>query len=366
MQFKFQLGTAIYLGDGVVKQNESVFRNYGSKAFIVTGPRSGRESGALADVSAVLDSLGMPYSVYDKIENNPSLENVGAAGKAAADCEADLIIGIGGGSPLDAAKAVAVLAVNDMSGADLFRNEFAVTPLPVIAIPTTAGTGSEVTPYSILTRRDKETKMSFGNEYTIPRAAFLDARYTASASREVTTNTAVDALSHAVEGYISRRSTPISDLLAIEAIRIFGKCASRLVKNNLDLDMREQLLYASTLGGMVIAQTGTTIVHGLGYSLTYFKGLPHGLANGLLMKEYFNYNYPSAETKIKNVLELLGVKDVEEFGGMISGLMPLKIKLSAEEIYKFSELAMQQRSTSYNIREVEQDDLVEILQKCFG
>ncbi|MGE5418211.1 MAG: iron-containing alcohol dehydrogenase family protein [Acidobacteriota bacterium] len=366
MQFKFNLGTAAFFGADVVKQNASVFSKYGTKALIVTGPRSGRESGALADVVEVLKSLDMPCTVYDKIENNPSLATVEAAGKAAQACGADLIIGIGGGSPLDAAKAVAVLAVNEITALDLFNNEFAQTPLPVIVIPTTAGTGSEVTPYSILTRPDKQTKMSFGNDETIPKAAFLDSRYTSSASYEVTVNTAVDALSHAVEGYLSRRCTPVSDLLALEAIRIFGDCAVKLSANSLDFAAREQLLYASMLGGMVIAQTGTTIVHGLGYSLTYFKELPHGLANGLLMQEYFTYNYPFAGDKIKNVLNQLGLESIDEFGALIDSLMTNKLTLSIEEMQQFAELAMQQRSTSYNIREVKQDDLVEILRKCFG
>ncbi|MGE5405370.1 MAG: iron-containing alcohol dehydrogenase family protein [Candidatus Saccharibacteria bacterium] len=366
MNFKFQLGTAAFFGAGAVKNNPEVFGKYGTKAFIVTGPRSGQESGALDDVKRVLQLMDITYSVFDKIENNPSLDNVEAAGKAAQACEADLIIGIGGGSPLDAAKAVAVLAVNDISPIELFTNKFTAAPLPVIAIPTTAGTGSEVTPYSILTRPDKQTKMSFGNEDTIPKAAFLDARYTASASYEVTVNTAVDALSHAVEGYLSRRSTPVSDLLALEAIRIFGGCAAILAENKLDFDAREQLLYASTLGGMVIAQTGTTIVHGLGYSLTFFKGLPHGLANGLLMQEYFKYNYPSARNKIDRVIQELGLTSIDEFGSLVENLMPTKLKLSAEEMQKFAELAMQQRSTSYNIREVQQEHLVEILGRCFG
>lgn len=361
MEFKFLMPTKVLLGKDCVDKNKAVFKEYGNKAFIVTGEWSGKSSGALDDVIRILEEAGIGYEVYDKVGNNPTLDNVKDGGNAASKFGADFIIGIGGGSPLDAAKAVAVLAVNDMEPAELYNNTFARKPLPIIAIPTTAGTGSEVTPYSILTRKDMQTKMSFGNEDIFPKVAFLDARYTESLPYDVTVNTVVDALSHAVEGYISKRSMPVSDALAQEAMEKIGQCLGNLKNKELDFDTREKLLYASMLAGMVIAHTGTTIVHGMGYSLTYFKDIPHGEANGMLMKEYFKYNYEAAGQKIDNILKLLGVNNIDDFGAMIDDLLARKVGVSDEELELYASLAMKQRSTSFNAREVVQSDLVTIL-----
>lgn len=360
MLFKFHVGTKVYFGRNCVKDNIMEFSGYGTRAVIVTGKNSGKSSGALDDVSAIFEQLNIKYMIYDKIENNPALENIQEGAIAAASFHPHFIVGIGGGSPLDAAKAVAVLAANDIEPAELFKNAFRNKPLPVIAIPTTAGTGSEVTPYSILTRRDMQTKMSFGNEDTFPKAAFIDASYTESLPADITVNTAVDAFSHALEGYLSKRSTPVSDILAVQAIDIFGQCVSNLQRGEFDFGIREKLLYMSMLGGMVISQTGTTIVHGMGYSLTYFKNIPHGRANGLLMSEYLKFIYDNAAKKVDNVLKLLRLGSIGEFGTLMGGLLSEKVQLTEEEIRLYALLAMKQKSASYNVVPVTQEDLMRL------
>lgn len=366
MKFNYNIGTKVIFGKDCIRQNGQVFPAYGKKALIVTGRRSARESGALDDLCETLAGQEIAFELYDRVDNNPSLDNVGEGGRIARQCEANFIVGIGGGSPLDASKAIAVLASNDIEPKELFGNKFRYTPLPVIAVPTTAGTGSEITPYSILTRNDLQTKMSFGNEATFPKIAFMDYRYTESLPRDVTVNTAVDALSHAVEGYLCRRSTPVSDIFAVEAIKTFGECLPALMNGQIGPDTREKLLYAAMLGGMVISHTGTTIVHGMGYNLTYFKGLPHGKANGLLMKEYFKFNYDLVKDKIDIILHLLNIKDFVEFGNIMDILMEDRLKLSREEIDRFSSITMQQRSTLNNIREVNKSDIEGIFEKALA
>ena len=365
MLFNYNFGTKVYFGKDCVKDNINVFGKAGKRAFIVTGKDSGKLSGALDDVIYVLQQCSIDYIVYEGIENNPSTENVMDAAFAARNFDADFVIGIGGGSPLDASKAVAVLAKNDIEPQGLFGNVYDKKPLTIIAIPTTAGTGSEVTQYSILTRKDLQTKMSFGNEDTFPKAALLDSRYTLSMSYETTVNTAVDALSHAMEGYLSKRSMPVSDILAVEAMGIFGGCIDNLINNTISLDDREKLLYMSMLAGMVIAQTGTTIIHGLGYSLTYFKGIPHGKANAFFMREYLKYNYDTVSEKIKNVLNLLKVGSIDQFGEKIDKLISGRVDLDKSEIKMYASLAMGQRSTLFNARTVKEEDLIDILEKSF-
>jgi len=354
------LGTKAYFGADCLKSNKDEIAAAGTRCMIVTGRFSGKASGALDDVVSVLDELSIDYHIFDRVENNPSLDNVQEGGRAAREFNADFIIGIGGGSPLDASKAIAVLAVNDMNPVELFKNSFPVEPLPILAIPTTAGTGSEVTPYSILTRPDVETKMSFGNDQTFPKIAFLDAKYTTSMNRETTVNTAVDALSHAVEGYLTKRSTPLSDTLALEAISVFGSCIRNLVDNDFDMDMREKLLYASMLAGMVISQTGTSIVHGMGYPLTYFRGVPHGKANGLLMAEYLRFNYDNQTEKIDNILSALKIRDTDEFEKIMDKLMVNDLTLSEDEYIKFSRQSEKHKSVNYNLKPVTYDDILNI------
>lgn len=363
MEFKYLVPTRIYFGVESIAKNRGVFPTYGKRAFIVTGKASGRVSGALEEITGVLEEIGAEYYIYDRIENNPTPERAGDGGRAAASFKADYVIGIGGGSPLDAAKAVAVLATNDMDPLELYKNVFPEKPLPIIAVPTTAGTGSEVTQYSILTRKDLQFKKSFGNESIFPAAAFLDARYTQKLPYDITVNTAIDALSHALEGYLSKRSTPLTDILAEEAFRLFGECAGSLQNGLPAFEVREKLLYMSMLAGMVIAHTGTTLVHPMGYALTYFKGTPHGRANAYFLKEYLDYNYTDSGAKIERALSLLKLDGVEAFGEVIDRLVGKGPRLSEEEIEKFARAAAVQKSMAYNPRAVTDQDVMEILKK---
>jgi len=361
MHFKFHIGTKVLFGKGCVKENKDQFAKYGKKAFIVTGRGAGRKSGALDDVVDALKELEIDYRIYDKIENNPSPERVKDGGVAAAKFKADFIIGIGGGSPLDAAKAVAVLAVNDIEPLELYKNVFTYKPLPVIAIPTIAGTGSEITPYSILTRKDLQIKKSFGNEDMFPVIAFLDAGYTESVPHNLMVDTVLDALSHAVEGFLSKRSTPVSDLFAIESIRLFGESMGALQNEEINFDLREKMMYMALLGGMVISHTGTTIVHPIGYTLTYFKDVPHGKANALFLKEYLKFNYEALKDKTERILDALKLGNLEQFGEVMDRLLNGKINLSEEEYDFYSSIAVQQKSVSSNIRTVSKEDILHIM-----
>lgn len=360
---KFYIATKVFYGSNCVVEKGKEFLKYGKKALIVTGSNSAKKSGALDDVIQALTQNDIQYSIFDEVENNPSMQNVESGSQRARDFGTDFVIGIGGGSPLDASKAIAVLATNEIEATELFKNRFENKPLPIIAIPTTAGTGSEVTPYAILTRKDMETKMGFGNEDTFPKVAFVDAKYTESLSWEITANTAVDALSHSIEGYLCKRSTSMSDILAIESIRIFGECINALANKNIDFETREKLIYMSTLAGMVISHTGTTIVHGMGYSLTYFKNIPHGKANGILMEEYLRYNYDVRKEKIDNILKLLNMSNINEFGDVMDILTKENIDVTEGEIQKYAQLAMQQSSTKNNYKTVSEEDMINIIKK---
>jgi alcohol dehydrogenase class IV len=361
MPFRFFMPTKVYFGIGCIQDNKEEFLQWGKKALVVTGRNSARRSGALADLSDSLEQAKIDYELFDKIEENPTIEAVEAAGLAARRFKPDMIIAIGGGSPLDAAKAIAVLAANDMPARNLYDGGFAVPPLPILAVPLTAGTGSEVTPYSILTDIERQTKRSFSNPGLFPKAAFLDARYTQTLSRSVTVNSAVDALSHAIEGYLSRRSTPVTDCMALEAIRGFGAVKQALLDGKIELADRAALLQMSLVAGIVLAQTATTLVHALGYSLTYFSGIPHGRANGLLLAEYLRFNEPVIPEKICAVLAALGLGSIDEFGELLNRLLAGNEVFSAEDFEKFAELASKAPNTAFTARQPNLAELQQIL-----
>lgn len=358
MSQAFYLPTRVLSGEGCVTAHAPAFQGLGTKALIVTGRRSAVATGALADVTQALASQGVAFVVYDQIPPNPGLKEVREAAALGRTLGVDFVIGIGGGSPLDAAKAIAILVVNDLDDSALFRPPFPVAPLPIVAVPTTAGTGSEVTPYAILTNDAVQSKSNIAHESLFPRLAFLDARYTAGLPRNVTVNTALDALSHVVEGYLAVRATEFSDLLALGALADLGPALRDLAQPGLPSDsLRRTLLRAATTAGMVIAHTGTTAVHALGYSLTYFKDIDHGRANALTLAAYLGFVAQDHGERVAAVLRALGCPNLGALKGLLDQLLGPKESLTAAEIQRFAALAFQTRNIANTIRKPSVEDL---------
>ncbi len=361
MSFTYFMPTKVIIGRNCIDQNPNELCKWGNRPVIVTGKTSGIKSGALNDVIRVLKANGQEHYIFDRVINNPTLENVAEGGAFAKNARADYIIAIGGGSPLDAAKAVAVLAANDdMKPEELYSGEFEKRPLPIVAIPTTAGTGSEVTPYSILTYNEIQNKKSFANDDIFPRVAFLDASYTKALPHDVAIHTAVDALSHAIEGYVCVKANKMSDMIALEAIKLFNECYDALSLGALHFETREKLLYMAMLAGVVIAHTGTTIVHSMGYPLTFFKNIPHGKANGLLLGQFLKFNYEAAKDKIDNVLKIMDISFVDDFPTFISELIPQDESFTDSELTEFAEIAITAKNVSNNIRKVSLEQELDI------
>lgn len=364
MIVKFFMPTKVFLGKDCIMDNAAQLKALGKKAFIVTGKNSAKANGSLGCVQAALQSSGITYNVFDQISSNPSIESVREAAKVAREVGADFIIGIGGGSPMDAAKAIAVLATNDVDDTVLFSGPYPQPVLPVVAVPTTAGTGSEVTQYSILTDNKQQTKSSIANEAIFPQIAFLDASYTEQLPPHVTINTAIDALTHAVEGYLSVKATNISSILAAESMTILGKCL-KVLDGKVNFAVREQLLYASMLAGMVIAHTGTTALHSMGYCLTYFRDIDHGRANGLLLYEYLEFIATQHRSKVDQLVCLLGMDNLEELKSRLDKLLGDKESISEDEIKQFSAKAIQAKNILNTIRTTSQEDVAGIIERSF-
>lgn len=366
MEFTFNIPVKVYFGKGCIDKNSSVLAGLGRKCLVVTGRSSADRNGSMKQVADALAKEGIAHERFNRVEANPSVETVREAALMAREYGADFIIGIGGGSPLDAAKAIAILATNDIDDDTLFGGVYKNRPLPLAAVPTTAGTGSEVTPYSILTFRKISNKKSIGSPEIFPAAAFLDATFTETLSDETTINTAVDALSHAVEGYLSARATEIISPIAIESMRLLGVSLKKLAERSTpSFSERENLLYASMLAGMVIAHTGTTAVHAMGYPLTYHREIDHGRANGLLMYGYLLLLEP-ASPKVKDVLKAMGLGSVDEFGKLLDSLLGKKEELTDREIELFTDTAMTSKNIANTLPSPSRDEVRRIFRISFG
>lgn len=308
----FYMPTKIYEQKNAVINHASEIISFGSKPIIVTGKNSSRKNGSLNDILLILNKSDCPYVIFDDIEENPSVETVIKAASIGIDQEVDYVIGIGGGSPLDAAKAIALLlGEKTLNKEILYDATYKANPLPVVAIPTTCGTGSEVTGVSVLTVHEKRTKSSLPHRI-FPKLALVDYKYLIDAPRNIIVNTAIDAMSHLVESYLVKTSSSYSDMIVNEGLLTWGKCIDALWnKRNFTEEDYMNLMHASTMGGMSIAHTGTAIPHSMSYSLTYELHIPHGIAVGYFLPGYIK---ASGEELSKKLMDMMGFASVNEFG----------------------------------------------------
>lgn len=335
---QFFLPTKVITQNNCLDTHSNEFSNFGKSAIIITG-KSSAKNGSLNDLINSLNKEHIDYFLFDKVSSNPTIELAREVAEVAKNSNVDFVIGLGGGSPIDCAKAVALLVHNDLNDEDLFKGNYKFPILPIIAIPTTAGTGSEVTQYSILNNKALETKTSIAHFSLFPKVAFLDARYMLNLPKETTINTSLDALSHAIEGYLSIKATPYSNIFAEKSLQLLSECMPYL-DEELSLEKRSLLLEASTMAGIVIAHSGTTAVHSLGYSLTYFKKIDHGRANALLLAEYLNFIYETHPAKVQKILDILNLNDLKSFSYLIKTLLGEIEQLTSAEVDIFVDKAL--------------------------
>lgn len=356
----YYMPTKLYFGKDSLKNNSEALKGFGEKALIVTGKNSSKVNGSLDDLKDVLNSNNISYVIFDDVEENPSLETIHIGAQLGKSSKIDFLIGLGGGSPIDAAKAIGIYIKNhDLQDDDIFKYP-GLESLPIVAIPTTSGTGTEVTQYSIITVHKEKTKKNFG-QTVFPKIAFVDPKYTFNTPVEITKNTAIDAFTHLAEGYLNTNSTIISDSLAEKGFNLFGESTHDLLSGNISEITREKLMMASTLAGMVIAQTGTSLPHGLGYALTYNKGLPHGIANGILFAEYLK-SFKNTD-KVSKLLYNIGLKDLNEFEKLFSNLINILVQIDEEEIKSYTNSFMTNKAKLKNHPETISYDEIYLIYK---
>lgn len=300
--FSFQLPVQIFFGEACLA-GLGRFCGTGQRAAIICGHHSARANGALDTVlSHFPDAL-----VLDGVPENPETRDCEALAARCRQSGVGSVIGLGGGSALDAAKAVALLVSNQGDCTSCLDPTYVVNAaLPILAIPTTAGTGSEVTPYAVLVDSADRRKKTLKHPSLYPRAAFLDPELTVGLPPAITTATVLDALSQAMEGMLSKHATPPGNTLALEVCRLVRRALPTALALPGDLEARGELLYAAMLSGMVIAQSGTTLVHGMGYYYTLDYGIPHGAANALLLPPVLGWNAAHCPALVSSLATILG------------------------------------------------------------
>lgn len=317
MDFQFYMPVKLFVEEHAIQNHREELARYGTRCLIVTGAASAKRSGALDDVTAALDAQQIPWRVFDQVEQNPLVTTCHRGGAVGAEFAADFIVGIGGGSPLDAAKAVAVFAANPTLPPQGIYGSWEHTALPILLVGTTAGTGSEVTRYSVLTD-DAGHKHSWGNDDSYARVAFGDARYTASLPVDFTLSTGLDAVSHAIESYFSRSADSLSDLFAIEALQLLLPTLKEvwLSQEPPTQQQRAALYNGSIYGGLAINRCGTLFCHAMGYYLSEEAGIPHGYACAAFLPELISYSVPLAPQKARRLFSALGLY-AQELGDTI-------------------------------------------------
>ncbi len=305
--FSFTGAGKIVFGNGAFEQLAEQIKELGGTKPLVVLDGNLSAAGLHERVTASLKKAGMEIVIFDKVEGEPPLELADEGAQAAATKQCDLVVGIGGGSAMDVAKAVAAITVNKGSAKDfLGLNNVPGPGLPTIMVPTTAGTGSEVTFTSVFIRKDLSKKEGMNSPYLYPNVALLDPELTLTIPSPVTATTGVDALCHAIESYTSIAASPMSELISLEAIDLIASSLRTCVHNGTDLEARGQMLLGSLYAGLGLANAGVTAVHSLSYPLGGMYGIPHGLANTILLPAVMNFNLPGALEKFAVIAEVMG------------------------------------------------------------
>ncbi len=357
---RYFMPVEFYFGKDSLKQNGEKIENLGKKAFIVTGKHSAIKSGALANILSILEKLNKKYVIYNKIKENPEISTVYEGVELFKATNCDFIIGIGGGSPIDAAKAISVISKNNFKDKEFFNPKNIHSAYPIVAIPTTSGTGTEVTPFSVISDKKINKKAGFATPYIFPKISFLDPAYTRTLSLSSTRDTAIDALSHLLEGIYSTRRNKINYPYIFKGVElIINNLKSALSEPN-NLEYRENLQLASLYGGMVIAQTGTTLQHAIGYPLTTEFGITHGLANGVVMKQIMQLFYPAVKKELDELFAYLKINKSDFFVWLDSFDMKVEAKIDDKFIDKYLNQVMSSKNMLINPIKVKEAEIIKI------
>ncbi len=348
---EFKTPDRIIMGEDIVAQlPRDFFRDYGTHALVVTGPRVGKTT-MMRTLIETLNRDEIRITVYDGVSSEPTVAMVDAGVQIYKEAGCDFVVGLGGGSPLDSAKAIAAMSVNDGPIAQYVGREIKGNLPPVLCIPTTAGTGSEATKYTIITDENTGVKMLLKGEALLPRVAIVDYTFGQAAPPEVVASSGLDAMTHAIEAYLSVKAQPLTDVLALNAMRKILRFLPEAYKNPGNKRARKELAVAALEAGICINNSSVTVIHGMSRPLGAQFHISHGMSNAILLMTCLRDLYADAEEKFEKIArhfkmldgmtfldqldELVGVCDVprlRDYGVDKEQFIELLPKMAADAI----------------------------------
>ena len=374
MSNRLVLNETSYHGKGAIQEIAGEVKRRGfKKAFVCSGPTIFKH-GVTKKVTDVLDQAGCAYEVYTNIKENPTIENVQNGVEEYKKSGADFIIAIGGGSPMDTAKAIGII-INNPEFADV-RSLEGVAPtknpcVPIIAVPTTAGTAAEVTINYVITDVEKKRKFVCVDTHDIPVVAVVDPDMMSSMPKGLTAATGMDALTHAIEGYITKAAWEITDMLHLKAIEIISSSLRGAVENT--PEGREGMALGQYIAGMGFSNVGLGIVHSMAHALGAVYDTPHGVANAILLPTVMEYNADATGEKYRDIAKAMGVEGTEtmsqeeyrkaavdavrKLAADVGILKDLKAIVKEEDIRFLSESAAADACAPGNPKEATVDDI---------
>lgn len=379
----FQVRGRIVSGNGQASRVGQEARNLNARKAVVVTEKAILDAGIAKGIIDSLAGNGVEVAVFDRVHADPSVILMDEIGQLIKDQAADLVVGVGGGSSLDAAKGAAIVATCGGSIRDYVgENKVPKASMPVIAIPTTAGTGSEVTWHISVNDTERQLKVTVRSPLCVPDVAILDATLMASLPAHVAAFTGMDAFTHAFESYISTKgSWQFTDMLALKAIELIGAYLRPFVANRQNAHAGENMLIASMLGGMVLSHARTGIVHQMARPLGAHFHIPHGLANSMLLPYAMEYTVLANPPKFAAVARALGVttgtmSEMEAARAAVGAVKTLcadvglpgrlrDVGVTEDKLPKLAEDAMQGKTSFENPRQGRVEDLVAIYQKAY-
>ena len=368
--FSFELPTRILFGIGALGNLRLELDTRGWKSVLVVTDQGVRKAGLLDALTAQLE--GLDYAVYDGILPNPTVQCIENALALAQG--RDVLIAIGGGSVIDSAKALNAVKTHGGSVLDYEGNDAVPGPCgPLVAIPTTAGTGSEVTFISMVTVPERKQKLPLVSRYLAPTLAIIDPELTRTLPPSVTAHTGLDALTHAIETLVSISAQPISDLLALQAIKLISDHLPRAVKDGSDMTARASLSYAALIAGIAFNNGWVGLAHAIAHSLGGLYDLPHGLCCALALPAVMEFNLDVQREKYDQIARALAVSSAEDGIARVRALMtevgiPLRLRdvgVRESDLDKITELALADGSVLFNPRQPTLEELRALLQEIF-
>lgn len=321
----FAIPSHVIVGNEALEESKIYLKEMGKRAFIVTGKHVGK-SPMIEKLKKTLEEAEIAYYVFDGITGEPTDQMIELGLMEYQKAGASFVIGIGGGSPLDSAKAIAAMSVNDGKIADYNGKEIKGKVPPIVAIPTTSGTGSEATKFTIVTDQEKDIKMLLKGDCLVPDLAILIPEFTMDMPKSVTSATGLDALTHAIEAYTSKKASVLTDIYAISAIKRIVKYLPIAYQNGCDTKAREEMLLAAYEAGVCINNSSVTIVHGMSRPIGALFHVPHGLSNAMLLEQCLGFALDGAFDRFGDLGRAIGVADDSDSDEVASKAFLEKVK----------------------------------------